>query len=205
VCIVHSAATERATEAASVALIDSRCKRRLSPEAHSAMYPVVKIATSVTAVMPSMICARKPGRARVRGIEEIGVALTTLAVTIALPVTKMRIVTQTIIPCQNLCPRGGKACYNRLVMATKPSPDPTDPVRFDDILSRLRSLVERLESGNLALEDSLRYFEEGMELCRQGATVLDKAEKRVEVLLAGAGGNVTTAPLDEPQDDEESR
>jgi hypothetical protein len=42
------------------------------------MYPVVRIATNVTAVMPSMICARKPGRARVRGISEIGVALSTL-------------------------------------------------------------------------------------------------------------------------------
>jgi exodeoxyribonuclease VII small subunit len=135
----------------------------------------------------------------------IGVALATLDGTIAPSVTKMRIVTQTIIPCQNLCPRGGKACYNRWVMVTKPAPDQADPVRFDDILSRLRSLVERLESGNLALEDSLRYFEEGMELCRQGATVLDKAEKRVEVLLAGAGDHATTAPLDEPQDDEESR
>ncbi len=81
-------------------------------------------------------------------------------------------------------------------MATKPAPDPTDPVRFDDILSRLRALVERLESGNLPLEDGLRYFEEGMELCRQGATVLDKAEKRVEILLSTAGGDVRTEPLD---------
>ena len=114
-------------------------------------------------------------------------------------------VTPPRILCQNLCPCGGKACYNRQVMATKPAPDPSDPVRFDDILSRLRALVERLESGNLALEDSLRYFEEGMELCRQGASVLDKAEKRVEILLAGADGNTTTAPLDDPQDDKESR
>jgi len=90
-------------------------------------------------------------------------------------------------------------------MATKPPPDPADPVRFDDILSRLRSLVERLESGNLALEDSLRFFEEGMDLCRQGASVLDKAEKRVEVLLAGAGEKSTTALLDEPQDEEGGR
>jgi len=90
-------------------------------------------------------------------------------------------------------------------MATKPAPDPADPVRFDDILSRLRALVERLESGNLALEDSLRYFEEGMALCRQGASVLDKAEKRVEVLLAGAGDSATTAPLDEPQGDQDDQ
>jgi len=80
-----------------------------------------------------------------------------------------------------------------------------DPIRFDDILTRLRALVERLESGNLPLEDSLRYFEEGMDLCRQGAAVLDKAEKRVEVLLSNAAGNVTTEPLDDVEADEDRR
>jgi exodeoxyribonuclease VII small subunit len=85
-------------------------------------------------------------------------------------------------------------------MASKPSTEQAEPARFDDILARLRALVERLEGGNLALEDGLRFFEEGMELCRQGAAVLDKAEKRVEVLLADASGGVTTAPLDEPEE-----
>jgi exodeoxyribonuclease VII small subunit len=63
------------------------------------------------------------------------------------------------------------------------------PERFEDILVRLRGLVERLEGGNLPLEESLRAFEEGMELCRRGTTILDGAEKKVETLL----GN-TAAP-----------
>jgi exodeoxyribonuclease VII small subunit len=88
-------------------------------------------------------------------------------------------------------------------MASKPTPEPAEPARFDDILARLRALVERLEGGNLALEDGLRCFEEGMELCRQGAAVLDKAEKRVEVLLANAGNGTKTAPLDEPGEDDD--
>jgi exodeoxyribonuclease VII small subunit len=88
-------------------------------------------------------------------------------------------------------------------MATKHAPDPAEPARFDDILARLRALVEKLESGNLPLEDGLRFFEEGMELCRQGAAVLDKAEKRVEVLLANASGGKDTEPLDEPGEDED--
>lgn len=90
-------------------------------------------------------------------------------------------------------------------MATKPATDQSDPVRFDEILSRLRSLVERLENGNLPLEDGLRYFEEGMDLCRQGATVLDKAEKRVEILLSTAGGNVRTEPLDAKESEEDTK
>ncbi len=88
-------------------------------------------------------------------------------------------------------------------MASKPTTEPAEPARFDDILARLRARVEKLERGNLPLEDGLRFFEEGMELCRQGAAVLDKAEKRVEVLLASTNGATTTAPLDEPGEDED--
>ena len=51
----HSAAIERAAAAAKVVAIDSRCTRRLSPAAHSAIYPVVRMATKVTANKPSMI------------------------------------------------------------------------------------------------------------------------------------------------------
>jgi exodeoxyribonuclease VII small subunit len=93
--------------------------------------------------------------------------------------------------------------YNPAPMASKPLVEPAEPARFDDILARLRALVERLEGGNLPLEEGLHCFEEGMELCRQGAVVLDKAEKRVEVLLASAGGATTTAPLDEPSADKD--
>ena len=78
------------------------------------------------------------------------------------------------------------------------APEGVSPERFDDILGRLRALVDRLESGNLSLEDSLRSFEEGMELCKRGAGILDEAEKRVEVLLGGPPGTPRTAPLDAP-------
>lgn len=76
---------------------------------------------------------------------------------------------------------------------TDPQSASEAPRRFDELLEELRSLVERLESGNLSLEDSLRCFEQGMKLCRQGAGVLDEAEKRVEVLLAGP--TLETAPF----------
>ncbi len=70
--------------------------------------------------------------------------------------------------------------------------------RFDDILGRLRALVDKLESGNLPLEDGLRFFEEGMDLCRRGGEILDRADKRVEVLLSGPGAAVRVEPLDAP-------
>jgi exodeoxyribonuclease VII small subunit len=64
--------------------------------------------------------------------------------------------------------------------------------RFDEILARLRNVVEKLETGNLSLEDSLKFFEEGIGLCRRGATILDSAERKVEVLLASSGGSTSS-------------
>jgi exodeoxyribonuclease VII small subunit len=61
---------------------------------------------------------------------------------------------------------------------------------FEQSLKRLSEIVEKLESGELGLEDSLRLFEEGVKLARQAQTRLDGAEKRVEELLAiDAQGN----------------
>lgn len=54
---------------------------------------------------------------------------------------------------------------------------------FEEILTRLSTVVERLESGELPLEESLTLFEEGVRLSRFGAARLDEAERRVERLL----------------------
>jgi exodeoxyribonuclease VII small subunit len=73
------------------------------------------------------------------------------------------------------------------------SGDPAEP-GFDAVLQRLREVVERLEGGNLSLEESLRVYEEGVGLARRGHELLDRAEKRVELLVSSAGG-VATAPM----------
>ena len=53
---------------------------------------------------------------------------------------------------------------------------------FESALAELESLVKDLEQGNLALEQSLRLFERGVELSRYCHTRLDAAERRIEVL-----------------------
>jgi exodeoxyribonuclease VII small subunit len=58
---------------------------------------------------------------------------------------------------------------------------------FEEILNRLSTVVERLESGDMTLEDSLALFEEGVRLSRLGAVRLDEAERRVERLLSEDG------------------
>jgi exodeoxyribonuclease VII small subunit len=73
---------------------------------------------------------------------------------------------------------------------------PAAPERFDELLLRLRTLVERLEGGHISLEDGLRCFEEGMTLCKRGSEILDRAERRVEVLLGVGREGPRTAPLE---------
>ncbi|HEY2744050.1 MAG TPA: exodeoxyribonuclease VII small subunit [Polyangia bacterium] len=66
---------------------------------------------------------------------------------------------------------------------------------FDQVLAQLRSIVERLEGGNLSLEQSLAAFEEGVRLSRTGARILDAAEQRVEILLKDESGAEHVAPF----------
>jgi exodeoxyribonuclease VII small subunit len=65
---------------------------------------------------------------------------------------------------------------------------------FDTLMARLRDVVEKLEAGNLSLEESLRVYEEGIGLARRGHALLDGAEKRVELLVSGRDG-LATVPL----------
>lgn len=55
---------------------------------------------------------------------------------------------------------------------------------FEDSVKRLSEIVDRLEKGDLPLEQSLGLFEEGVQLARSAQTRLDAAERRVEELLA---------------------
>ncbi len=64
-----------------------------------------------------------------------------------------------------------------------PEKSPPPPVTFEDAVKRLSEIVQRLERGDLPLEESLRLFEEGVGLSRQSQAQLDGAQKRVEELL----------------------
>lgn len=73
-------------------------------------------------------------------------------------------------------------------MSNKPQTPPaeaaTDPVsRFESDLGELETIVGRIESGELSLEESLRLFERGTALARQCRHALASAELRVQNLL----------------------
>lgn len=58
------------------------------------------------------------------------------------------------------------------------------PASFETALTELESIVTRLESGDLPLEDALNQFERGVQLARQGQSTLQQAEQRVQILLS---------------------
>ena len=71
------------------------------------------------------------------------------------------------------------------------------PPSFEDAITRLSSIVEQLERGDLPLGESIKLFEEGVSLVRRSQAELDTAEKRIEELLAvDAQGNPRTEPFE---------
>ena len=73
---------------------------------------------------------------------------------------------------------------------------------FEERLSALELVVERLERGELTLEDSVRLFEEGVHLSNSCKAELDRAEGRIQMLIETRGAG-KTADLETDGEDEE--
>ena len=63
------------------------------------------------------------------------------------------------------------------------SKDKPEEPTFESSIRRLGEIVDKLEAGDLPLEESLQLFEEGVKLAKSSQARLDAAEKRVEELL----------------------
>ncbi|MBN2232944.1 MAG: exodeoxyribonuclease VII small subunit [Deltaproteobacteria bacterium] len=59
---------------------------------------------------------------------------------------------------------------------------------FETALKRLEEVVNRLESGELSLDQALKLFEQGIGLARMCSKRLDEVEEKVQILLAGEPG-----------------
>jgi exodeoxyribonuclease VII small subunit len=73
---------------------------------------------------------------------------------------------------------------------------------FEEQLTQLESVVEKLERGELTLDDSVRLFEEGVRLSNACKAELEKAEGRIQVLVEGRNGKVQVADLELEGEDE---
>jgi exodeoxyribonuclease VII small subunit len=72
--------------------------------------------------------------------------------------------------------------------------------KFEEALHELETIVQRLEDAELPLDEALTLFEEGIKLSKLCAQKLDKAEKKVEVLLKDESGNLQRKSFQEPED-----
>ncbi len=61
-----------------------------------------------------------------------------------------------------------------------------DELSFETIIKNMSQIVEKLESGKLSLEESLRLYEEGIHLSRLGNKKLEIAEKKIQMLQSSS-------------------
>jgi exodeoxyribonuclease VII small subunit len=81
---------------------------------------------------------------------------------------------------------------------------------FEDALQQLEQIVQKLEKGELPLEESLKLYEEGIRLSRLCHGKLEEAEGKIEMLMKDARGEALldkdgrpkTKPLPRSEDDD---
>jgi exodeoxyribonuclease VII small subunit len=67
--------------------------------------------------------------------------------------------------------------------------------KFEDSLKKLEAIVAQLEEGDMALEESLRLFEEGVSLSAACKQELDAAEGKVQMLVKQRDGSQKLEPF----------
>ena len=58
-----------------------------------------------------------------------------------------------------------------------------DNQNFEDMMQELEKIAKDLEKGELNLDDSVKKFEEGMELSKECSKILENAEKKISILI----------------------
>ncbi len=66
---------------------------------------------------------------------------------------------------------------------------------FEASLAELEKIVGQLETGELALEESLKLFEKGVKLTRECRERLSDAERRIEILMKDTDGKMVLSEL----------
>lgn len=86
------------------------------------------------------------------------------------------------------------------VAGVQPAQEEQKDLSFAEMLKQLEAIVDRLESGELSLEESLAKFEEGVRLARQLESILARAESRVQEILKAEAEHLETEEADDFSD-----
>lgn len=76
--------------------------------------------------------------------------------------------------------------------------------KFEKDLERLEQIVEALETGGLPLDDALKRFEEGIKIAVRCEKALTDAERKVEILIKNAKGEIEAQPFGEEGKEEKA-
>ena len=68
-------------------------------------------------------------------------------------------------------------------------------LKFEEALQRLETLVEKMEGGELGLDELINAFEEGQRLLQHCGQKLNEVEQRIELLTQGANGKLEAKPF----------
>jgi len=71
-----------------------------------------------------------------------------------------------------------------------------EKLSFEERLTRLEEIVEKLESGEVGLDESMKLYAEGAALIRECRRTLGEAEKRISKLTEAASGELSTEPFE---------
>ena len=63
-------------------------------------------------------------------------------------------------------------------------------ISFEDKMKKLEEIAVELEKGDLDLDSSVTKFEEGMKLSKECSEMLEKAEKKITMLIKGENGEL---------------
>ena|SRR5437588_7441879 len=69
---------------------------------------------------------------------------------------------------------------------------------YEQALEQLDSLIERLEKGDIPLDEAISAYERGTKLAQHCAELLDRTEQRVSQLVVGGDDSLTERPLEPP-------
>lgn len=75
-----------------------------------------------------------------------------------------------------------------------PADDQASSLSFEQAVERVERIVQRIESGEAGLEESIAEYERGVALIKRCREILDKAEQRIEELSAPKGEGARAAP-----------
>lgn len=79
--------------------------------------------------------------------------------------------------------------------STQPNPSPKSAMPFEEALSKLETIVEAMESGDLPLESLIAKYEDGVKLAKVCQEKLAEAELKIQQLEKSAAGELKLKPL----------